>query len=152
MEQNSRKEKAGRSRDESFNLDALLHPAQAFAHPVDVVRDNDLTLNEKRAILASWASGACAVGAAPELRVNTTGRSCAGMRLWTRSGCLIEKTRLSLRVCTRAGHGDCTDGEHAQAANPIRTRRQGYEEGEGNFAGMQRRTRVGAGASAGERQ
>ena len=74
MEQNARKERAGRSRDESFNLDALLHPAQAFAHPVDVVRDNDLTLNEKRAILASWASDACAVEAAPELRVNTTGK------------------------------------------------------------------------------
>jgi hypothetical protein len=35
---------------------------------MDVVRDPDLTLNEKRAILASWASDACAVEAAPELR------------------------------------------------------------------------------------
>jgi hypothetical protein len=33
-----------------------------------VVNDPDLTLNEKRAILASWASDACAVEAAPELR------------------------------------------------------------------------------------
>ena len=49
-------------------LDALLHPAQAFAHPSDVVRDPDLTLNEKRAILASWASDACAIEAAPALR------------------------------------------------------------------------------------
>jgi hypothetical protein len=56
-----------------FDLDALLHPASAFAHPIDVVRDPDLTLNEKRAILASWASDACAVAAAPELRVNTFG-------------------------------------------------------------------------------
>lgn len=50
------------------NLDALLHPAQAFEHPRDVVGDADLTLNEKRAILASWASDACAVEAAPALR------------------------------------------------------------------------------------
>ena len=33
----------------------------------------DLTLNEKRAILASWASDACAVEAAPELRSITSG-------------------------------------------------------------------------------
>jgi hypothetical protein len=51
-----------------FDLDTLLHPAGAFAHPEDVVRDPDLTLNEKRAILASWASDACAVEAAPALR------------------------------------------------------------------------------------
>jgi hypothetical protein len=50
------------------DLDTLLHPAQAFNHPDDVVRDPDLTLNEKRAILASWASDACAVEAAPALR------------------------------------------------------------------------------------
>jgi hypothetical protein len=49
-------------------LDELLHPAQAFAHPCDVVRDPDLTVNEKRAILASWASDACAVEANPALR------------------------------------------------------------------------------------
>lgn len=56
-----------------FDLDELLHPARAFAHPMDVVRDSDLTLNEKRAILASWASDACAVEAAPELRAVASG-------------------------------------------------------------------------------
>ena len=55
-----------------FDLDALLHPANAFAHPMDVVRDEDLTFNEKRAILASWASDACAIEAAPDLRVNSS--------------------------------------------------------------------------------
>ena len=54
--------------DSAFDLDALLHPASAYAHPSDVGRDADLTLNEKRAILASWASDACAIEAAPELR------------------------------------------------------------------------------------
>src|SRR5690349_17258380 len=52
----------------NFELDELLHPAQAFDHPSEVVNDPDLTLNEKRAILASWASDACAIEAAPELR------------------------------------------------------------------------------------
>jgi hypothetical protein len=51
-----------------FDLDELLHPAQAFDHPAEVANDPDLTLKEKRAILASWASDACAVEAAPELR------------------------------------------------------------------------------------
>lgn len=51
-----------------FDIDALLHPARAFSHPSDVVSDPDLTINEKRAILASWASDACAVEAAPDLR------------------------------------------------------------------------------------
>jgi hypothetical protein len=54
--------------DYEDDLDALLHPAQAFEHPSDVVNDPDLTLNEKRAILASWASDACAIEAAPTLR------------------------------------------------------------------------------------
>jgi hypothetical protein len=44
-------------------------PAQAFEHPCNVVNDPDLTLNEKRAILASWASYACTLKAAPLLRL-----------------------------------------------------------------------------------
>jgi|SRR6185295_11264524 hypothetical protein len=54
--------------DDRFDLDTLLHPANAFARPADVVNDLDLTLSEKRAILASWASDACAVEAVPALR------------------------------------------------------------------------------------
>jgi hypothetical protein len=57
-----------RNNEDAFDLNALLHPAQAFSHPADVVSDPDLTLNEKRAILASWASDACAVESVPELR------------------------------------------------------------------------------------
>jgi hypothetical protein len=37
--------------DDRCDLDNLLHPAQAFEHPSHVVKDPDLTLNEKRAIL-----------------------------------------------------------------------------------------------------
>jgi hypothetical protein len=54
--------------DDGLDLDTLLHPAQAFTHPSEVVQDPDLTLAEKRAILASWASDACAVEAVPALR------------------------------------------------------------------------------------
>ena len=58
---------------DDFDVNQLLHPAQAFGHPSDVVNDPDLTLNEKRAILASWASDACAVEAAPGLRSHPAG-------------------------------------------------------------------------------
>ena len=58
-----------------LDLNSLLHPAQAFRHPSDVVVDPDLTLNEKRAILASWASDACAIEAAPALRKGLTGEA-----------------------------------------------------------------------------
>jgi hypothetical protein len=57
-----------REKRPDYDLDNLLHPAQAFGHPRHVVSDPDLTLNEKRAILASWASDACAIETAPTLR------------------------------------------------------------------------------------
>jgi hypothetical protein len=62
--QDNRKQRSRRP----FDLTTLLHPAQAFSHPLDVINDCDLTLAEKRAILASWASDACAVEANPALR------------------------------------------------------------------------------------
>ena len=54
--------------EDCLDLDDLLHPAHAFSHPADVVNDPDFTLNEKRAILASWASDACAIESVPALR------------------------------------------------------------------------------------
>jgi hypothetical protein len=65
---NSHRRRSKALSNDGLDLDDLLHPAQAFGHPSDVVSDPDLTLNEKRAILASWASDACAVEAAPPLR------------------------------------------------------------------------------------
>ena len=55
-----------RRNDGPFDLDALLDPARAFAHPLDVVSDPDLTLTEKRALLAAWARRACAAEAMPD--------------------------------------------------------------------------------------
>jgi hypothetical protein len=60
--------------DLALDLDTLLHPSQLFEHPADVLDDADLSLSEKRAILASWASDACAVESAPALRNNPSGR------------------------------------------------------------------------------
>jgi hypothetical protein len=62
---------------DACGFDDLLHPARAFAHPSDVVDDPDLTLNEKRAILASWASDACAENANPLQRRSADGRTAS---------------------------------------------------------------------------
>jgi len=47
--------------DNVVDLNALLHPGTAFEHPQDVVSHPGLSLSEKRAILASWASDASAI-------------------------------------------------------------------------------------------
>jgi hypothetical protein len=54
--------------DNVFDLNALLHPGTAFEHPRDVVCHPTLSLSEKRAILASWASDASAIASCPSLR------------------------------------------------------------------------------------
>lgn len=49
-------------------LDRLFAPARFFDHPIDVLGAPDLDAPEKRAILAAWASDACAVDSMPALR------------------------------------------------------------------------------------
>jgi hypothetical protein len=54
--------------DNVFDFDMLLHPGTVFDHPSEVVAHPSLTLSEKRAILASWASDASAIASCPALR------------------------------------------------------------------------------------
>ena len=54
--------------DNVFDFNALLHPGTVFDHPRDVIADSTLSLAEKRAILASWASDASAIASCPALR------------------------------------------------------------------------------------
>jgi|ERR1700756_545493 hypothetical protein len=54
--------------DNVFDLNALLHPGTVFDHPKDVLADSSLSMSEKRAILASWASDASAIASCPALR------------------------------------------------------------------------------------
>ena len=54
--------------DNVFDFNALLHPGTTFDHPRDVVSHPGLSLAEKRAILASWASDASAIASCPSLR------------------------------------------------------------------------------------
>lgn len=54
--------------DNVVDINALLHPGTAFEHPRDVITHPALSLSEKRAILASWASDASAIASCPGLR------------------------------------------------------------------------------------
>jgi hypothetical protein len=96
-----------------LDLDALLHPAQAFGHPREVVNDPDLSLNEKRAILASWASDACAVEAAPALRCVPGGKQTVS----------IDEILESLRALDKEAHA-----QDAGAAHYRRQVRRGWME------------------------
>jgi hypothetical protein len=49
-------------------INQLLHPSRFYARPADVAGDQLLTVEERRAILSSWASDACAVDSNPALR------------------------------------------------------------------------------------
>ncbi len=47
----------------------LLHPTKHFGHPCDVLAADDIGDDEKRAILASWASDIFAIESIPALRL-----------------------------------------------------------------------------------
>jgi hypothetical protein len=49
-------------------MDLLFHPGRRYERPADVLADPELSMDERRAILSSWASDACAVESAPALR------------------------------------------------------------------------------------
>src|SRR5258708_9427054 len=66
-------EQSFQARKIRFDIDALLHPSRAFRHPLDVVRDTDMTVAEKRSVLASWASDACSIESNPALPPAATG-------------------------------------------------------------------------------
>jgi len=54
--------------DNVIDLTAILHPGSVYEHPREVVADETLSIAEKRAVLASWASDAAAVASNPALR------------------------------------------------------------------------------------
>jgi hypothetical protein len=85
------------------DLEKLFHPASAFNHPQDVVRDPDLTTEEKRAILSSWASDACAVESQPAARLPPGAKQPVG----------FDEIVDALRSLSRSPNGsvwyDCTD-------------------------------------------
>ncbi|MBB3527181.1 hypothetical protein [Rhizobium sp. BK456] len=53
----------------AINTAHLLHPGKHFDHPRDVLAADDIGQDEKRAILASWASDIFAIESIPALRL-----------------------------------------------------------------------------------
>lgn len=51
-----------------IDLRPYIHPSALYDRPEDVLSDGSLNLEQKRAILASWASDAVAVHDCPNLR------------------------------------------------------------------------------------
>jgi hypothetical protein len=98
---------------DTFDLDGLPHPAQAFEHPSHVVTDPDLTLNEKRATLASWASDACAIEAAPAFRRVPGGKRAVG----------FDEVIEALRTLDKARD----QGKDSKCHRHILRRREGFE-------------------------
>jgi hypothetical protein len=112
-----------RSRD--IELDELLHPAQAFSHPSEVLDDPDLTLNEKRAILASWASDACAVESVPYLRHSGPGRPPVG----------FDEIMEALRSLDKQAAADSERYRRATRRSRIFRRGRGNEDGSSPLQG-----------------
>ncbi|MCC8954173.1 hypothetical protein H8B02_12130 [Bradyrhizobium sp. Pear77] len=50
------------------NLNPIFHPAAHYASPEDVLKDDELSVPEKRIILSSWASDMFTVESCPALR------------------------------------------------------------------------------------
>jgi len=69
------KKGVGGGYDWTVDFDRFVNPSEGYRRPEDVVNDPDLSLNEKRAILAGWASDACAVEGMPAFRHGPNGRS-----------------------------------------------------------------------------
>ena len=111
-----------RRADTKFDIDALLHPAAAYDLPMDVLQDADLSLNEKRAILASWASDACAVEAAPELRRQGSGRAVS-----------FDDIMEALKILDGEAHSRT---DYGKLVNRVRRVRDLYGRGEGGSGGI----------------
>jgi hypothetical protein len=60
--------------------DLLSHKSRILAHPDEVVVDQELTLADKRSLLALWASDALGVEDSPSLRQLPSGAVVLGMR------------------------------------------------------------------------
>lgn len=106
-------------------LEPLLHPSQVYEHPADVVIDPDLSLNEKRAVVASWASDACAIEAAPALRTGRDGRRVRfddimeALRMLDRQSCTVPASGHDYPAFPRRSKDGRGGADHGVQATPL---------------------------------
>ena len=68
MGRRSARPRAWRARERASDLEGFLVPETVFSHPFEVVDDDSLCRDEKRAILARWLMRICAQEAATGLK------------------------------------------------------------------------------------
>ncbi len=95
--------------DNVFDITALLHPGTVFDHPRAVVAHPSLSISEKRAILASWASDASAIASCPALRAPASLKAPVTIDEILEALCELDgspaiRPAASQTVCVR-GHG-----------------------------------------------
>lgn len=89
-------------------LDRLLHPSRFYERPIDILRDHTLSIAEMRALLASWASDACAVESCPPLRHPRFAQQPVG----------FDEVMEALSSLDRAAAGRPVGGERGSGASP----------------------------------
>jgi hypothetical protein len=100
--------------------------ATAFTDPCGIALDPNLNLNEKRAILAAWASDACAVDSAPAFRRFPDIGAVVNIdeilnALRTLDGPSSEVTRAQLRNKTRGNLRSSANPRRCIRPTPVRT-------------------------------
>lgn len=80
-----------------LEIENFLHPGTRYDHPRDVVRDQILTLQEKRALLSSWASDASAIASCPSVRAPAGMRSPVSIDEILEALCALDRDDATLR-------------------------------------------------------
>ena len=109
-------------RKDTFEVEKLLHPERSYNHPNEVVRDVSLSLNERRAILAAWASDACAIQAGPEPRQQGDGSPVS-----------FDDIMDALRLLDGEAHARI---DYGKLVNRVRRFRDLYRRGDGGSGGI----------------
>ena len=100
----ARASRARRARDRASDLEGFLVPETVFSHPFEVVDDDSLCRDEKRAILARWLTRICAQEAATRLK---------WMPPWPSEGAFFDDVMDALRAI---------EHDHAAPAAPSKPR------------------------------
>ena len=101
--------------------DWLVPPALIFNHPDEVLSDPDLTLREKRAILASWASDLRAVEGSPGERQLDNGARLSVSNILEALRMLDERPSTRPRAARRPPATICAESMRG-AADPLWSR------------------------------
>jgi hypothetical protein len=89
-------------------LERCLRPAVGFAHPRDVLKDPLLSVEEKRAVLASWASDASAVQDQPTMRWLLGAIEPVSLDEVREALQRLDETEVDHGLCTQPARGRCS--------------------------------------------